>query len=159
MRSEFSIALAGLGILAAPLPAAARNVVADPEIIAEVMKDAGYRAEIERMNNGGRFIQSASSGYPFRIFFFGCEDDFTDCKTIQLFAGFVTDTSPSLKAMNAHARDNRFGRIYIDDEDDPVIEMDIDLEDGGMSPELFKDNLEYWDYYLGRFAAFVTDRN
>lgn len=159
MRNTVFTLAAGLVVLAASSPAAAQNVVADPAMIAKVMRDAGYRAEIEKASDGSPFIQSSSGGYPFRLFFFGCEDDFTDCDTVQLFAGFKSDRSPSLQEMNTYSRDNRWGRVYIDEEDDPVIEMDIDLEDGGMSAELFKDNLEYWDTIMGKFAGFAFSKD
>jgi len=154
MRSRFSIVAAGLAGLACSSPALAQYIVADPQIVAIVMQDAGYRAEIEYLSNGDPYIQSTSGGYPFRVFFFGCDAGPPGCDTVQFFAGFRTENSPSLDDMNAYARDNRWGRIYIDVEDDPVIEMDIDLEDGGMSPELFKDNLEYWEFVMARFAEF-----
>ena len=159
MRNGIPILVAGLMALAAPSQAMAKNVVADPQIISKVMQDAGYRAEIAKLGNGEPYIQSASGGYPFRLFFYGCDDDFENCLTVQLFAGFRTDESPTLEEMNAYSRDNRWARVYIDAEDDPVIEMDIDLEDGGMSPELFTDNLEYWEYVMGQFAEFAISQD
>ena len=33
--------------------------------------------------------------------------------------------------------------------------MDVDLEDGGMSPALFEDNVEYWVAAMSKFATFV----
>lgn len=159
MRKALFILAASLAIFSASSPATAQNVVADPAMIAKVMRDAGYRAEVEKASDGSPHIQSSSGGYPFRLFFFGCDADFSNCDTVQLFAGFRTERSPSLEQMNAFARDNRWGRVYIDQEDDPVIEMDIDLEDGGMSAALFRDNLEYWDAIMGKFARFAFEQD
>jgi len=152
-----AIVIFSLGLLACSAPAlsAGKAVTADPALIAETMKSAGYQASVEHLSNGLPYIQSSSGGYPFRVFFMGCADGGKACKTVQFFAGFVTKKSPSLDKMNAYQRDNRWGRIYIDEDDDPVIEMDVDLEAGGMSPELFKDNLEYWAYVMGSFATFA----
>lgn len=158
MGKRLAILSAGLIALAASTSAQAQ-IIADPQIIANVMRDAGYRADVEALSDGEPYIQSSSGGYPFRVFFYGCDDNHGNCKTVQLFAGFVTDNSPTFEEMNAYARDNRFGRIYIDIEDDPVIEMDIDLEDGGMSAELFTDNLEYWEYIMGQFAQFAISQD
>ena len=146
-----------LGLLASSVPAqtAGKNVTADPATVAAAMQTAGYQAKIEHLSNGLPYIQSGSGGYPFRVFFLGCDKGGKACKTVQLFAGFATGKSPSLEKMNAYQRDNRWGRVYIDEEDDPVIEMDIDLEAGGMSEELFKDNLQYWEYVMGNFATFA----
>jgi hypothetical protein len=155
MRSRIILLAAGMAAFAAPSQVAAQNVTAEPRAVARVMQDAGYRADVEKLDSGASFIQSSSGGYPFRVFFFGCEAGPPGCDTVQFFAGFRTDKSPSLKQMNDYSRENRWGRVYIDDEDDPVIEMDIDLEDGGMSAALFKDNLEYWEYIMAKFAEFA----
>jgi hypothetical protein len=155
MRYQIAFIAAGLLIAAAPVQAAGKNITADPTLVAQTMRTAGFQAGIEKLSNGLPYIQSSSGGYPFRVFFMGCDDSGKACKTVQFFAGFVTKKSPSLTQMNTYTRENRWGRIYIDEEDDPVIEMDVDLEVGGMTPELFKDNLEYWTSVMGSFATFA----
>jgi hypothetical protein len=159
MRNRIMLLAAGFLAFTASSQASAENVTADPQIVARAMRDAGYKATIEKSDDGNSFIQSSTSGYPFRVFFFGCDNDTPGCDTIQLYAGFLTDTSPSLKEMNSYTRDYRWGRVYIDNEDDPVIEMDIDLEDGGMPVALFKDNLEYWDFIMPKFAEFALSKD
>lgn len=154
---RFLAIIAAGAIACTPAAAAAKNVTADPALVAKAMQEAGYQAAIEKLSNGLPYIQSSSGGAPFRVFFLGCEAGGKGCKWVQFFAGFTTAKSPSLEQMNAYARDNPWGRIYIDVEDDPVIELDVDLEAGGMSPELFKDNLEYWAAAMGRFSRFAFD--
>lgn len=148
--------LAALGALIAT-PVLAKNVVADVDQIAALMKGAGYRAEIKG-EKAERHIVAASSGYDFRIFTFGCDDDGKNCKSVQFFIAFDTKVSPSLEKMNDYARNNRWGRVYLDKDGDPAIEFDVDLEKGGMSEELFLDNVEYWDVVMTRFADFAFDR-
>jgi hypothetical protein len=135
-------------------PAHGRNVVADQEQIRDVLQEAGYRAQLER-GEEGRYIISSSGGDTFVVLFYGCDEKDENCKSVQLYAGFDPAISPSLEAMNAYARDNRFGRVYLDNDGDPCIEMDIDLEAGGMSRELFLDNIAYWEAILGGFSEFV----
>lgn len=152
------LAAAGLA-MTYPAQAAAKNVTAEANIVAQTMQSAGYQTSIEKLSNGLPFIQSGAGGYPFRVFFLGCDSDGKGCKWVQFFAGFRSDKSPTLEQMNAYARENPWGRIYIDEEDDPVIELDVDLEAGGMSPELFADNVAYWQSAMGRFAKFVYENN
>lgn len=147
--------LAAVTLAALTSPAMARNVVADPDQIAAVMQKSGYRAEILEGASNTRYIRSGVSGKTFLVLMFGCDDDGKNCKTIQLYAGFKSDTPPSLEQMNTYAAKKRWGRVYLDDDRDPVVEMDIDLEDGGISEELFVDNLEYWDVVMGNFAEFA----
>lgn len=146
------------GVLAlAALPASAQTIVAEAGQIAAVLKDKGYKAELKVDSAGDPYISSGSGGYSFAIFFYGCEGG-ANCKTVQLFAAFDTARRPDLEKMNEYARTKRWGRVYVDTSDDPAIEMDVDLEDGGMSRELFVDNLEYWDSVMQAFGEWSFDQ-
>ena len=141
-----------IGLLAAS-PALAQQVTAkDPESIARALVASGYRAEMKKDGEGDPMIMSASSGTKFGVFFYNCTNH-ANCATVQFHAGFDTDPgkAPSLEKINAWNRTQRFGRAYLDNEGDPVIEMDIDLDDGGMSQPLFLDNLEFWVSVLAQF--------
>ena len=148
---------AGAAMLATvSAPAFAQNVEANYSEVVDALQSAGYKAKVEGTGSD-RFVSSASAGYTFGVFFFGCDDGGNACKTVQFYAGFSPDKKPSLTQMNQYAATRRWGRIYIDDEGDPVIEMDVDLEDGGMSKELFVDNIEYWETVMNAFAVWVFD--
>jgi hypothetical protein len=150
-----------LGAFAASMmtvaPAEARNVTADIAQINELMKRDGYTVEVK--TEGGESHLTASRGkdsYSFEVFFYGCDEKtMKNCKSVQFGCGFTPKTKPTLAAMNDYARDNRWGRIYLDKEGDPIIEMDVDLEKGGMSEALFLDNLEYFEAVVDRFGEFV----
>lgn len=146
-----------VGILASA-PANAKNITADLAQIEEVLQDQGYRAKIEEAD-GQRWIDSAMSGYNYIILPFGCDDMGKNCKSIQFYVAFVPTNKPTLKEMNTYAAENRFGRVYLDDEGDPIIEMDLDLEAGGMSRELFLDNLAYWDTIMVAFGEFALGKD
>lgn len=147
---RLGMVLAGFAAAAAS-PAFAQNVVADAEQIASVLRDAGYKAELRTDDEGDPYISSGSGGYSFAMFFYGCEAG-RNCKSVQYYAGFDTQRRPDLEKMNEYARTKRWGRIYVDNSGDPAIEMDIDLEDGGMPPALFADNLEFWEAAMQAFA-------
>lgn len=140
--------------LAMATPAAAENVTADLDLIAKVLQEEGMQAKIEG-DEGNKYILSGLSGYTFQILPYGCNDAGADCKWVQFRAAFTPEKKPSLKDINQFAAENFFGRFYIDHEEDPVIEMDIDLEVGGMSRELFVDNIAYWDSIMVKYADFV----
>lgn len=149
------IALAALATSLAAVPAQAGTIVADTQQVSTVLKEVGWTAEISAAN-GKPYIKSATTkGYTFLMFFAGCTSGSTGCKTVQLYAGFSPKQKPTMQQINDHAKNNRWGRCYIDKDGDPVIEMDIDLEQGGMSEALFKDNLEYWDAAVNMFAGEV----
>ena len=99
------------------------------------------------------------AGYNFIILPFSCDENGDDCKSVQFYTAFAADTDPTLEEMNNYASENRFGRVYLDQDGDPAIEMDIDLEAGGMSEALFMDNLAYWEAIMVNFAEFaLADR-
>lgn len=52
----------------------------------------------------------------------------------------------------------RFARAYLDKENDPILEMDVDLDDGGLSPRLFIDNVEFWTASLAKFERHIGFR-
>lgn len=152
-----ALAMATSGLALSSGAARAANVTADPEQIAEVMRDAGYKAEIIRADDGDPYIKSASNRQVFVVVFYGCRKG-ADCKTVQFYSGFTIDDKPvDLEKLNTWNMNNRFGRAYRDEDGDVAIEMDVDLEDGGVSIELFKDNLEYWDAISGEFSATVFE--
>ncbi|MBP7161777.1 YbjN domain-containing protein [Myxococcota bacterium] len=54
-------------------------------------------------------------------------------ENIQAYAGFESDNTTCAK-VNQWNAEKRFSRAYLDDDDDPVIELDLDLE-GGITQE------------------------
>lgn len=135
-------------------PAYARNVVADAKQIATVLEGKGRTVEIKD-TEGSNLVRVSGATYDYSIVIYGCDEARRNCKSIQFYAAYNPKKSPTLKALNAYARDNRWGRFYLDQEDDPVVEFDVDLEQGGMSEALFLDNLEYWETVISVFGDFV----
>lgn len=125
----------------------------DPGSLVRALQGAGYKAELTKDDSGDPLIRSTSSGSNFAIFFFGCTRN-VDCRTIQFFAGY-TDRTPSLSQINDWNSRKRFGRAYISDKGAARIEMDVDLDDGGLSTKLFEDNLEFWVLLMSQFEKHI----
>ncbi|MFM5953052.1 MAG: YbjN domain-containing protein [Novosphingobium sp.] len=160
MKSFVRSTLTSLALAAALVaaPALAKNVTADLDQVTEILKGAGYKVEMKDVK-GDRFISVDMDDYHFLILPFGCDDKGKACKSVQFFAAFDPPTSPSLDAMNLYARDHRWGRVYLDKDNDPAIEFDVDLEQGGMSPELFLDNVAYWEAIVSAYSKFIFDKD
>jgi hypothetical protein len=126
----------------------------NPESVAKVLRDKGYRAELTKDSEGDPLIKSGAEGVNFLLLFFNCTDG-KSCATVQFYAGFDRQGSFSLEKLNEWNRTKRFGRAYRDNEGDPVIEMDVDMDDGGMSKALFEDNVEFWTSLLSSFQKFI----
>ncbi len=146
--------LVALGALALGGTAQAEAISAtNPQAIVAAMQNAGYKATLSKDSTGDPLISSSSGGSNFSIFFFGCTKN-TDCRTIQFFAGY-SDRKPTLSMMNDWNSKKRFARAYVADSGNARIEMDLDLDDGGISTKLFEDNLEFWVAVMGAFEKHI----
>jgi Putative bacterial sensory transduction regulator len=125
----------------------------NPQSIVSALQNAGYKAELTKDGTGDPLIRSSSSGSSFAIFFFGCTKN-VDCATIQFFAGY-TDKKATLSQMNDWNSKKRFGRAYLADSGAARIEMDVDLDDGGLSAKLFEDNVEFWVVTMSAFEKHI----
>jgi len=126
----------------------------DPESVGRALQAMGYKAEITKDDSGDPLIKSSSSGTNFAIFFFGCTKN-VDCRTIQFFAGYA-DRKPTLARINEWNMNKRFGRAYNSSSGAARVEMDVDLDDGGIGPKLFEDNVEYWVLLMGQFEKHIA---
>jgi hypothetical protein len=148
-----------LGALGMTVPAQAQNVRAqDPSGIASALQEAGYMAKLGTDKVGDPMITSATNGTTFQVFFYNCTDH-RDCATVQFHSGYDLETAPSLTEINQYNQSQRFGRAFLDKEGDPILEMDVDLDDGGLSPALFIDNVEFWTTVLKTFEQTIGYRD
>jgi hypothetical protein len=135
--------------------AQAQNLLAtDPARIARAMQDAGYRAELTKDNSGDPMIRSAAGGTNFTVLFYNCENN-RNCTTLQFRTAFATDQKRSLEVINTFNKDKRFARVYLDGDRDPVIEMDVNLDEGGVAVGNFVDNLKVFERLLGQFKQAI----
>ena len=157
LKRAFTTAIVGASLFAAP-PLAAEAITADLDQIAKLLKAEGYQAKFEGEGES-RVIKTGMAGYNFLILPFDCNEEGKECKSVQFYVAFAPENKPTLEEMNTYASENRFGRVYLDNDRDPVIEIDVDLEAGGMSPELFMDNLAYWEAIMIGFAEFSFSKD
>lgn len=149
MKYGAMLIAAALGLWA--VPATAQMVRAqDPESVAGALRKSGYKAVLGRDDTGDPMITSNIATTSFKIFFYNCTDH-AACATVQLYAGYRVKPAVTLEQINEWNRDQRFGRAHIDKEGDPILMMDIDLDDGGVSLGLFADNIEFWASVIDKF--------
>jgi len=135
-------------------PAAEIVRAQDPESVVRAMQSAGYAAKLGTDKIGDPMITSGYSGTAFQILFYNCTNH-RDCATVQFHVGFDLGKAPTLETMNEWNRTQRFGRAFLDKEQDPILEMDVDLDDGGLSHDLFVDNLEFWTSVMPKFEKHI----
>ena len=158
-RMFCALALAFTGLTAAS-PALAQSIkenitAADPDAVASVIREKGFEVTLSKDDDGDPMIRAEGRGYTFTVFFYGCTEN-RDCTTLG-FNSYFADGTSDIAKVNGWNRENRFGRAYVDGDGDPVIEMDVDLDDGGMSPLLFEDHVEFWMSVMTQFAKFAME--
>ena len=129
----------------------------DPQSLVDALQAGGYAAKLGVDKVGDPMITSGVSGTTFQIFFYNCTDH-KECATVTFHSGYDLTSQPSLELVNEWNRAQRFGRAYLDKENDPILEMDVDLDDGGVAPLLFIDNIEFWTSVLGKFEKHIGYR-
>jgi hypothetical protein len=129
----------------------------DPQSVVAALQNAGYSAKLGVDKVGDPMITSGVSGTTFQLFFYNCANH-RECATVQFHSGYDLNTPTSLETINQWNQSQRFGRAYLDKENDPILEMDVDLDDGGVSPLLFIDNVEFWSSVLERFERHIGYR-
>ena len=140
------------------VPEAAYMVRAqDPASVVRALQGGGYTATLGTDKVGDPMVTSAAGGTTFQIFFYNCTNHL-QCATVQFHSGYDLRNSPTVEQMNDWNRQKRFGRAYLDAERDPILEMDVDLDDGGVAPLLFIDNVEFWTSVLGEFEKHIGYR-
>lgn len=145
-------------LLSFAVPAHAQMVRAqDPQSVVAALQAGGYRAVLGVDRVGDPKIDSAVSGTNFQIFFYNCTAN-KACATVQFHSGYDITNPVSLDRINEWNQTKRFGRAFLDKENDPILEMDVDLDDGGLSRLLFIDNVEFWSSILGEFERHIGYR-
>lgn len=140
------------------VPAQSQMVQAqDPGTVVRALQQGGYAARLGTDKVGDPMITSGVSGTTFQIFFYNCTDH-KACATVQFHSGYKAPAPVSLERINEWNRSQRFGRAYLDKENDPILEMDVDLDDGGVSHLLFIDNVEFWASILANFERHIGYR-
>lgn len=122
-----------------------------PAEILDIAKGFGS-ATLSTDDDGDPMIDGRIDGNRFAIHFFSCTNG-TGCGVILFRAAWISDTIDLAKLNDWNA--NKFvGRAYLDNENDPVIEMTVILE-GGVSAENLEESFEYWRLVLGDFVTEV----
>lgn len=140
-----------------PATMAMAEVEANLADVTAALQRYGVVVEESPLSDGDIALVTHFEGVKSTIFFYGCDaGTVNNCHSVQFFAGFITEDPFPLARINEWNRDRRFGRAYVDDENDPVIEMDVNL-DGGTTAANFHDTIDWWRVVATTFRTFVHE--
>ena len=143
------VALLPLTALAGALPDGGITV----QEVARSMQAKGFQTEITTDKDGDPLIKSTLEGAKFSVYFYECGGK-PRCKSIQFAAGFAMKGSISPAKLAEWNRTKRFGRVYQDNENDPWVEMDMDMEHGATT-EAMTNNIDRWLVVLKEFRKYI----
>lgn len=151
------IALAGLAAIAGSSASAAeptlinKDGMTGPEVVAWLQGE-GYKAALSKDQGGDPMIKSAAGGINFTVYFYDCEKD--RCKALQFSSGFDLKDGLTLAKVNEWNKTNRYLDAYLDDENDPYVEYDVNVNAGRTIAGL-NDDFDIWTDMVGTFATFI----
>lgn len=148
MRTLAPLVLAAL----LQVSAAQAQVLGDPEVIRLMMMDFGVPAKLSTDGAGDPMIESRIDGTSFQVYFYNCEKT---CGAIQFSAGFDLHDGMTETMANRWNRENRFGKVWLDETSDPFIEMDIGVAGDGIGRKNFDDALDTWRIVLSDFRQYI----
>jgi hypothetical protein len=147
-------ALLGMGLEAGAAQAQDlhKDGMTGPEVAAWLQK-AGYKAELTKDETGDPLIDSAAEGHKFKIYFYDCSEA-KRCKALQFSAGFDLKTPLTLEKTNEWNRKNRYLKAYLDDEGDPYVQYDVNVNAGRTTAGL-DDDFGVWTGMIDDFTTFI----
>lgn len=126
-----------------------------PASVVQAMESEGWAARLVAPKDGDPYIESKRDGLKLLVLFMNCNTDHQDCRSLQFYMGFNDAKDTTLDQLNEWNRTKRFGRAYRDEEGDPVMEMDVDTDQGGISPALFAEYLKTWSSLMEQFHGHI----
>lgn len=153
-----ALALAAAAAIATA-PAHAELVNAkNPAAIKAIVESQGWPATLVEKPGEDPYIESNRNGLKFLVIFMNCNDAHKECKTLQYYMGFTDAKGLSLDRLNEWNKSKRFARAYRDDESDPVLEMDVDVDFAGIPRENLGETLNTWASLMDSFREFIFDK-
>ena len=160
MRSfSFGTTLAmGAALALSATPAHAELVNAkNPATIKAIVESQGWPATLVSKADADPYIESSRNGLKFLVIFMNCEDH-KNCKTLQYYMGCSDAKDVPLDRFNQWNKEKRFARGYRDDEGDPVLEMDVDVDFAGIPRENLGETFNTWASLMDSYREFIFDK-
>lgn len=125
----------------------------DPEGLLAVVRTVDPHARLVTSSEEGTYIHSKYNNLNYLILLMNCDDAGRNCKSVQFYMGFDNAKHTPLERLNEWNKTKRFGRAYRDDAGDMVMEMDVDMDFGGMSRQQFLEYVSIWKTLMDQYQA------
>ena len=156
ITARAAIAMGAAALLSAT-PAHAELINAsNPATIKAIVESQGWPATLVSKPGDDPYIESNRNGLKFLVLFMNCTEG-RNCKTLQYYMGFSDAKQVPLEKFNQWNKEKRFARAYRDDEGDPVLEMDVDVDFNGIPRENIGETFNTWSSLMDTFREFIFE--
>ncbi|QEI06544.1 DUF945 family protein [Pigmentiphaga aceris] len=139
------------------MPSGYMNSV-DTDVMGEILDDLGYAYTVDTDSAGDPkiVIEPGDLGAKsVEVEYYNCTGDSNqNCEDFLMKAVFKPSKGATLKVLNEFNRENRWVRVYLDDDNTAVVEMDVNA-DGGLGRESLKILVDLFFSVSGDFAEAI----
>jgi hypothetical protein len=136
-------------------PALAQDMVSanDPDAVVAAMTELGFRPELTLGNaETPTQIVVPVAGSNSVVTFYGCNESRANCSALLFAKGKDLSSGATMSRVNEWNYSEVYGRTYLDNEDDPWVDMMV-ITGAGMPAELFGVTVRRWESVVGKFDA------
>lgn len=153
MRAFLGIALAA-GLLAAPAAdAATRNSISQHEL-ADVLRAVGAtEVTVGRDDTDDPTLVGTLHEAQFQVLMYDCDGQ-DRCSSIQYRSGYDLADGMTLEDVNEWNTAMRYGKVWLDEVDDPYLELDLDLSQGSTDGQVRR-YAEAWGALMKHFQDYI----
>jgi hypothetical protein len=135
------------------MPARADVDGSDPSDMVRLLREAGYVVTLGRDSVGDPKIDGRLSRTDWTLLFYNCTEG-ADCRDVQFSDGYDLPDGISFSKVNEWNRTKRFGQAFTDAENDPYVQLPVNLF-GGVSDENFLDTVDWWRIVVQEFEDHI----
>ncbi|NEX93372.1 YbjN domain-containing protein [Caulobacter sp. 17J65-9] len=154
MKRVMAAATAAL-VLCAANGAAAKDIPAAGISAQELvgwLKAKGMKAEVTKSDDGSVYVSTADQGINFDIDLYDC--DAGRCRAIQFSMSFDLKDGLSLSKANTWNREKRYLKLYLDDQNDPIFQYDMNVAPG-VTYEALDDTFATWTGFIPSVLEYI----
>jgi len=121
-------------------------------IIASLQR-VGFTVDLSKDSDGDPMIESTDNDEPFLVYFYECTDG-KDCGYMQFREGWDLKDGTTLEVIEKWNEDRVWGRAWLDADDDPWIDLTVNLR-GGITSANLDDTASWWWSVLRDFEDHI----
>nr|UOP05120.1 YbjN domain-containing protein [Conchiformibius kuhniae] len=123
----------------------------NPKKIADLIDQWADDVQIKKDDKGDPLITFKYMDVNQIVAFYGCKQN-KNCKSLQFISPWKNDGKQTLQTANRWNQSKRFVRMYLDKDNDVMMEMDVDLE-VAVPTEYLRTVMKTWQVSLLAFAV------